>query len=1083
MKTDMLTQQEDFKANALALAYGHVKFLERNTGITNHGDQDHYVFNPEGVLSNNRHFIGYTQMEYQPNGDATTEGQSLQIIGFAHMYLATKDPMWLNKAIWCWDAYVNYFYTTPMPSSPAPWYCNWIINGKEPVLANWPINTEYSTHSGFKGVPFNWVDGRVSIPHGSPYWGEYLEVVSFAFDGALAWDAINASVKAINADGSTNWNQDGVKYDLDWLVDYRGRKVDADGDILEEVAKEPIGTVQLKNTSVQGSHKLNFANCQPVEHGGYLLPRNKPWHNRPLRVPVPDDAVSNASDAEQWFAEACWMLWEITKDPKYKTAFGCVIKTCKLYTNIDRFDKFFRRSTSATSPFTDGTSYSYTYPSDAKVIFSRDAIGFIEAKQAVAAQTTLEQQSIWFRVNMDSVLKLELGGVTQHSGSPINWRPIVSLATDKKEDSPTMVNYLAPVPPSTAREVFTRYVPLNQFVRVADANGVPYVIADDRSVVKLDNTITSMEWSEQILGNRYGLVNRLEMSVSDSAIIGFWLTPTEQIPLNNFTYRSGEDIMVMRISDADKWRWEFQLPATKGNWSTITIDKSQMVLMDEQPDVDPPEDKDSWLAADAGLHDYGSNTVITRVPETNVIDGRDFTGVRIDMDDDGGIEIDMVPSAKIDRIVYKSGQDNFNLRVRDAGGWRWWVMVPATNGEWSELMLPEQNFHLSGYQPDGTGEPPDTFVMPNLESYTILLDDTPLDTTGWIEIYCVNEMPLKNNSGGIRPTYPNFETVTDVMLYPKTDPAAGTGWLEWYCFNDLPERFNLDSAYTMMFTLTASAFEGYTARIGDCVIENYREDNLAYTPGVIPFSNNIDAYSMMFDGWRGMPYPGYQYPWIWVKDDDSRRMTNMVNFMFDAQMAYKDKFGITGPVAAAYYWNRWDSMSYGPVDTFTFNHWGDGEPWSGYQPRAFLGGALAWYELVRLNKPVPPNLVAYVNNWVKWLAEFEEANGGLNPTEFPSNALPRVPDDDFTGHMSGLWLAGTCYAAMAGGTTAATEKVIQNTLIELFDNYKVVMADHPMNGSWSPGVRADTDNGMFFGFWSGEILRGLGVYLQYLQSR
>ena len=34
-----------------------------------------------------------------------------------------------------------------------------------------------------------------------------------------------------------------------------------------------------------------------------------------------------------------------------------------------------------------------------------------------------------------------------------------------------------------------------------------------------------------------------------------------------------------------------------------------------------------------------------------------------------------------------------------------------------------------------------------------------------------------------------------------------------------------------------------------------------------------------------------------------------------------------------------------------------------------------------------------------------------------------------------------------------------------------------MNGCWSPAVRLGTDNGMFFGFWAGEILRGLGMYV------
>ena len=65
--------------NAMALIEGHHKFLNHNTGTTYDATKEHYVVNSEGVLSNNRHFIAASQMEYQPNGDGTTEGQSVQI--------------------------------------------------------------------------------------------------------------------------------------------------------------------------------------------------------------------------------------------------------------------------------------------------------------------------------------------------------------------------------------------------------------------------------------------------------------------------------------------------------------------------------------------------------------------------------------------------------------------------------------------------------------------------------------------------------------------------------------------------------------------------------------------------------------------------------------------------------------------------------------------------------------------------------------------------------------------------------------------------------------------------------------------
>lgn len=79
---------------------------------------------------------------------------------------------------------------------------------------------------------------------------------------------------------------------------------------------------------------------------------------------------------------------------------------------------------------------------------------------------------------------------------------------------------------------------------------------------------------------------------------------------------------------------------------------------------------------------------------------------------------------------------------------------------------------------------------------------------------------------------------------------------------------------------------------------------------------------MEFDGWRGLPYPGYQHPFIYVHEKEDERLNNMINFMYDSQQAYFNKFGVLGPGAAAYVWNRWDNIKYGTPDTFTFYHWG-----------------------------------------------------------------------------------------------------------------------------------------------------------------
>ena len=77
--------------NAFQLIEGHIQFLDRNTGLTVDPTVQHYVLNPQFVLANNRHFINWTGQEGQPNGDATTEGQSVLILGCAYAYIATGD--------------------------------------------------------------------------------------------------------------------------------------------------------------------------------------------------------------------------------------------------------------------------------------------------------------------------------------------------------------------------------------------------------------------------------------------------------------------------------------------------------------------------------------------------------------------------------------------------------------------------------------------------------------------------------------------------------------------------------------------------------------------------------------------------------------------------------------------------------------------------------------------------------------------------------------------------------------------------------------------------------------------------------
>ncbi|RAY89233.1 hypothetical protein DP195_23330, partial [Enterobacter asburiae] len=373
-------------SNAQQMIEGHWKFLERNTGLVNDNKTDHYVLNPQNVLCNNRHFIAETGWEAQPDGDATTEGQSLAILGAIYAYQATKEPYYLQRAKDFFNAYhMAFFRGVAFPDPPnGSLRCNWICNGKAPVLAHYPLDPEYPTHGGFKGVLFTWTNGQTQIPHGSPNYGEYLDAVWFAFPerAGLGWNQVNATAYAwLASEDSIDWDTKAPTYDVDWIVDRTGRKVDSNGDVLAEGLTSQIGTVQLKDTSINGNYRFNYATKNPVSEGGYLMGRNERWHNRPVNVPIDNygslDFSDNASDAELWFCQACKLLWDITGERIYYLAWQNSLITCTGYSDIDKFDMFFRKSAIALTPFTDGISYDYFYPSDQVASYSRDSDGYI----------------------------------------------------------------------------------------------------------------------------------------------------------------------------------------------------------------------------------------------------------------------------------------------------------------------------------------------------------------------------------------------------------------------------------------------------------------------------------------------------------------------------------------------------------------------------------------------------------------------------------------------------------------------------------------------------------------------------------
>ncbi|UQT03793.1 hypothetical protein KAONASHI_00030 [Serratia phage vB_SmaP-Kaonashi] len=923
------------KGNAAAneaahLAYGHHKFMERNRGLTIDAQKQHYAVNPDFVLSNNRHFIARTQMEAQPNGDGTTEGQSVQILGYAYMYEATGNPEYLQRAKDFFEAYVKHFYKEDVPDTPRRWVCNWIVNSKEPVLANWPVDFDAPTHSGFKGPEWwDFKDGQFQIPHGAPYWGQYLDKATFAFDGNLGWDSIVATVYARNADGSTNWNKMGEQFDVDWLINMEGKKIDWDGNVIGTGFPESMkGTVQLKQR-VNRKLRLNWGNEQPVEHGGYLIGRNDAWHNRPLRVPVGKENYGNAADGEEWFMDACWKLWELTGEQRYYMAYKACEFTCTEYLTIDQEDKFFRRSYWGDSPFSDGISYWYSYPSSVEPTFGRDTAGYITIDAPAASQQTIEQNAVWEWVNEQSTITTTVGG-KDRDGNPLSATIVVGVGPYKNDTN--LEDWQLSIPKVNESPVeFT--VGMGSLTKEKNPwNGTPYIIADMRAVVGWNDESHEAVFEDNVYDVRSATVIRSVLKGGTSGfMIGFWLTPEDEVLLERLTYQADRNFII-QVYDRNRWRWQCEVPKAE---------------------------------------------------------------------------------------------------------------------KWSQYLFAPNKFTLSEYQP----EKPDTEPRPT--------------TIAWGK-------------------------VANFVVVQKDDMPLNFGY---YCVNDVPIRFT-GKGYTIKYGLTVKgeAKTGFQATVGDCMARNTLGNKLYCTPGVVPFSNIYIPGQETFDGWHGMPYPGYQYPFIFVYNEHPKRdimLNNMSKFLWESQDWYRAKFGTLGPGASAYIWNRWDNLKYGQPDTWTMYHWGDGHAWDGYQPRAFFGAARACWELRKKGETPPAQLLDYARNWCTFLVNFMNKHG-VNPTLFTADGQVPGVKDDFTGHMSGLWLGGACFTAALtqDNPIPGLDKYIRKTYEEINNEFVVVSGkpNHVMNGSWSPAVREDTgdgveSNGMFFGFWSGEILRGLGIYILYNTGR
>lgn len=582
------------------LLEGHDRFLKNNTGKIVDPHTDHFVINEKDVLVNNRHFTYNTRQEGQPDSDATTEGHSLLITGYIEAYRLlkargneVKAAEYLAAAEKYFISYIEAFYAGELPPDvPFRWSSNWIVNGKAPVLAHYPLaaSDDFPTHGGFIDINIEFEDGVGQIPAGAPHWGEYLDVVGKVYTGAMGWQRIDATPYLLDSSGALDWKSKGTIYPVDYICTWSFEKISGDGDKLgmfgDVTAK---GTIALKDKTFNGALNVSFAVRLPVEHGGYMLATNECQHNRPLQVPVNNLFRGNASDAEQWFCEAAYDLWKITGDDLYEKAYKASLWTIMEYTTIDANDKFIRKVKGDVRYDTDGITYYYTYPSKQPVKIDRNVDGYIRirSERAEGLQFTMEQNAIPFRVNRDSILQLQYGGIDDKQGL-INARAQLVLSIDKSKEKEKVYNI--PLPPTTDSLPVEVNIPIGSLVEVTENDIFELMAAS--AITWSENTLAYQKFDDNVFDGRTASV--LHAQQNDIGDMQFSVGLTKKRVVTAFVYRTNIDMNV-RVIDSKGWRWWVLLPAST-DWSSTFHAAADWKLASYQtnPETDPRPTAINW---------------------------------------------------------------------------------------------------------------------------------------------------------------------------------------------------------------------------------------------------------------------------------------------------------------------------------------------------------------------------------------------------------------------------------------------------------------------------------------------------------
>lgn len=300
-----------------------------------------FMFSPQELLPNAFHSV-LGRGGYFPPSAGVSEGQALIVRALMLAYFATGNVKWLNKAVICGEAMLEYFY--PLKINPG-WQPSdgirnphWLINIKAAFVAK-GLPAPNPLNMGHFDLVVNFVNGEGFIPYGAPHYGELLSNIFrvYPVGDRLLWKSVYARPL-----GGFFWTVDYWVTDqmLEGVVKRQFADTESNNGRDPIPTDEPLGKIKLA-TPYTGQAKVAY-----MTYTGGIIPVGGLFEAYPGWRGLRYHEAMAALDVFPWWHQAATWLYQATGNPRWQEVIACNMFTFEQARNVINPTAWYQKSDS-----------------------------------------------------------------------------------------------------------------------------------------------------------------------------------------------------------------------------------------------------------------------------------------------------------------------------------------------------------------------------------------------------------------------------------------------------------------------------------------------------------------------------------------------------------------------------------------------------------------------------------------------------------------------------------------------------------------------------------------------------------------